>query len=165
MGGWTVAQGATAVRESLYVGGYLGVMPVLRDTFAAQPAFRQLPDGSATVAAGVSAGLLAAVASQPADTIKTRMQVRNQYCEGLLVSAALQQSPQSKIEDMEFILRFGRAPCSIAMESLDSLYTFPLSARTKRPTSLSSELQAFLDPKAVPEYATLRSTAAHVMQV
>ncbi len=76
MGGAAAAQGATAVRDSLYTGGYLGVMPVLREVFAAQPAFQQMPDGSATAAAGVTAGLLAATASQPADTIKTRMQVR-----------------------------------------------------------------------------------------
>lgn len=72
---YALLQAATAVRESLYTGGYLGVMPALRDVFAAQPSFQQLPDGSATIAAGVTAGLLAATASQPADTIKTRMQV------------------------------------------------------------------------------------------
>ncbi len=50
------------------------MMPVLRDVFQKQPAFQSLPEGSATAAAGVTAGLLAATASQPADTVKTRMQ-------------------------------------------------------------------------------------------
>lgn len=89
--------GATAMRESLYVGGYMGLMPALRDFLAVQPSFQQLPNGSAIAAAGVTAGLLAAAASQPADTVKTRM-------------------------------------------------------------------QALLDSKAAPEYATLRSTISHVTQ-
>jgi hypothetical protein len=64
-------QTPTIARESLYTCGYLGVVPVLRDVLLQ----RQWSEGTATMTAAVSGGLLAAIASQPPDTIKTRMQV------------------------------------------------------------------------------------------
>lgn len=64
-------QTPTLARESLYTCGYLGVVPVLRDALVQ----RQYPEGTATIAAAITGGLFAATASQPPDTIKTRMQV------------------------------------------------------------------------------------------
>jgi hypothetical protein len=65
---------ATVLRESLYASGYLAVAPLLRGVLEQQPAVANLPGGP-TVVSGVAAGLLATVCTQPADTIKTRMQV------------------------------------------------------------------------------------------
>jgi hypothetical protein len=65
-------QTPTIARESLYTCGYLGVVPVLRDSLQQQG----WSEGTAKITAAVSGGLLAAIASQPPDTIKTRMQVR-----------------------------------------------------------------------------------------
>ena len=65
---------ATVVRESLYATGYLAVAPLLREVLAQQPAVRDLPGGP-FVLSGVAAGLLATVCTQPADTVKTRLQV------------------------------------------------------------------------------------------
>ncbi|KAI3435642.1 hypothetical protein D9Q98_001700 [Chlorella vulgaris] len=64
---------ATVLRESLYASGYLAVAPLLRGVLEQQPAVANLPGGP-TVVSGVAAGLLATVCTQPADTIKTRMQ-------------------------------------------------------------------------------------------
>lgn len=64
-------QTPTIARESLYTCGYLGVVPVLRDSLQQQG----WSEGTAKITAAVSGGLLAAIASQPPDTIKTRMQV------------------------------------------------------------------------------------------
>lgn len=66
--------GATVLRESLYASGYLAVAPLLREALQQQPAVADLPGGPLVVS-GVAAGLLATVCTQPADTIKTRMQV------------------------------------------------------------------------------------------
>ena len=70
-------QSATVMRESLYAAGYLGVCPLLREYFEARPGgiVGSVP-GGALVVSSVAAGLLATVTTQPADTIKTRMQVR-----------------------------------------------------------------------------------------
>lgn len=68
-----ILQSAGFVRESLYVAGYLGVVPLLRAKLNTIPSIRDLP-GGALVISGVLSGLLATVTTQPADTIKTRMQ-------------------------------------------------------------------------------------------
>lgn len=64
---------ATMARESLYACGYLAVAPLLREALEAQPAMSHVPGGP-LVLSGLAAGMLATVATQPADTIKTRMQ-------------------------------------------------------------------------------------------
>ncbi|KAL4458201.1 hypothetical protein ABPG75_013066 [Micractinium tetrahymenae] len=64
---------ATVARESLYACGYLAVAPLLREVLQRQPAVADVPGGP-LVLSGIAAGLLATVATQPADTIKTRMQ-------------------------------------------------------------------------------------------
>lgn len=76
MGALKVYKGlsATILRESLYASGYLAVAPLLREALARQPALADVPGGPMVVS-GVLAGVLATVATQPADTIKTRMQV------------------------------------------------------------------------------------------
>ena len=66
-------QSATFCRESLYAAGYLGVMPLLRDKLEEIPSVQSIPGGPLVVS-GIAAGLLATVTTQPADTIKTRMQ-------------------------------------------------------------------------------------------
>ncbi|GAB4822202.1 hypothetical protein N2152v2_009248 [Parachlorella kessleri] len=65
--------GATVIRESLYTASYLGIFPVLRDFVDQQTPVGGVPGGPLVVA-GISAGLLGATATHPADTIKTRMQ-------------------------------------------------------------------------------------------
>jgi len=72
-----VAQTATAMRESIYTSGYLGVVPVFREYLQQLPSMRQYPESVPTIVSAISGGLFAAFASQPADTIKTRMQVRH----------------------------------------------------------------------------------------
>ena len=57
-----------------YACGYLAVAPLLRKKLAEQEAIAAVP-GAPLVLSGITAGLLATVATQPADTIKTRMQV------------------------------------------------------------------------------------------
>jgi hypothetical protein len=64
---------ATVMRESLYASGYLAVAPMLRGVLQQQPAVANLPGGP-LILSGIAAGLLATVCTQPADTIKTRMQ-------------------------------------------------------------------------------------------
>jgi hypothetical protein len=61
------------MRESLYAAGYLGVMPLMRRHLDEAPVIKDLPGGPLLVS-GIAAGLLATVTTQPADTIKTRMQ-------------------------------------------------------------------------------------------
>lgn len=87
---------ATILRESLYASGYLAVAPMLREVLAEQPALAGVPGGPLVVS-GIAAGLLATVCTQPADTIKTRMQVGRgrgtafapASCVGLICSAWL----------------------------------------------------------------------------
>lgn len=64
---------ATILRESLYATGYLAIAPILREALSKQPAVQDIPGGP-YVLSGIIAGLIATVSSQPADTIKTRMQ-------------------------------------------------------------------------------------------
>jgi hypothetical protein len=64
---------ATILRESLYATGYLAIAPILREALSTQPAVQDIPGGP-YVLSGIIAGLIATVSSQPADTIKTRMQ-------------------------------------------------------------------------------------------
>lgn len=61
------------MRESLYAAGYLGVMPLLRSNLQEVTFINNIPGGPLIVS-GIAAGLLATVSTQPADTIKTRMQ-------------------------------------------------------------------------------------------
>ena len=61
------------MRESLYAAGYLGLMPIMRAKLEETPSVRQLPGGPLIIS-GLAAGVLATVTTQPADTIKTRMQ-------------------------------------------------------------------------------------------
>lgn len=69
------AQNPTIVREAIFTGAYLGVIPILRermektwpDVFASRPV-------TSMALASVLAGVGAAVATQPFDTVKTRMQ-------------------------------------------------------------------------------------------
>ncbi|KAK9824556.1 hypothetical protein WJX72_011293 [[Myrmecia] bisecta] len=64
----------TAVRESVYTAGYLGLMPVLSEILSGHPAMQQFPAGTPLLLSGLTAGLAAALLTQPADTAKTRMQ-------------------------------------------------------------------------------------------
>lgn len=61
------------MRESLYASCYLGLMPLMQARLQAMPSVNDLPGGPLVVS-GLAAGLLATVSTQPADTIKTRMQ-------------------------------------------------------------------------------------------
>jgi hypothetical protein len=63
----------TVIRESLYVAGYIGIVPIFREKCSHIPVLKDTP-GAPLVASGVAAGLLATVSTQPVDTIKTRMQ-------------------------------------------------------------------------------------------
>ncbi len=71
-----VAQGVTVVRESTYTSCYLGLAPVLREYLEKQPAVREVHPAAPILLSGTAAGIISALATQPPDTIKTRMQVR-----------------------------------------------------------------------------------------
>ncbi|BAM82264.1 carnitine carrier Crc1p [Cyanidioschyzon merolae strain 10D] len=62
---------ATAIREGIYTGGYLGLAPVLRAEIEARTGG---PGVVAFASSGIIAGVVAASASQWADTIKTIQQ-------------------------------------------------------------------------------------------
>jgi Mitochondrial carrier protein len=63
------------MRDSIYTACYLGVCPMLREFLEQHPSMEPYPTGTPLLVSGVAAGLTATVATQPADTIKTRMQV------------------------------------------------------------------------------------------
>merc|ERR1711939_614381 len=60
-------------REAIYTGAYLGTMPALLAALSQSEQFKDSPHAAFTVA-GISCGLGAVVATQPLDTIKTRIQ-------------------------------------------------------------------------------------------
>ncbi|KAK9805324.1 hypothetical protein WJX73_002241 [Symbiochloris irregularis] len=64
----------TAVRDSLYTAGYLGVCPVLHEYVQNMDSFKGRSPTVQFLAAGITAGLLGAIITHPADTIKTRQQ-------------------------------------------------------------------------------------------
>lgn len=62
---------AAAIRDSFYVGSYLGATPLLREHLQANyPVARDNP-AVAKIASGLSAGLIAVVLSHPFDTVRT----------------------------------------------------------------------------------------------
>jgi len=65
----------TAIRESLFTCGYLGLGPVIKEQLMKKmpEVFGDQPVGAALLGS-IIAGLMAAALTQPADTIKTRMQ-------------------------------------------------------------------------------------------
>lgn len=65
----------TIVREAVFTGAYLGVVPVMREQLVASwpETFGEKPVTSMVVSS-VTAGIAAAVLTQPFDTVKTRMQ-------------------------------------------------------------------------------------------
>jgi hypothetical protein len=83
--GW---QTATAIREAVYTGSYLGLCPVLKHYLDKKRLLEGYPPGSSLVAAGISAGLFAAFATQPFDTAKTRMQafLNTKVCQDLIIT-------------------------------------------------------------------------------
>lgn len=68
--GWT----PMLMRESLYTAAYLGLMPVLRGALESSELAGALPESAPLLVAGITAGVVGATASHPADTVKTRMQ-------------------------------------------------------------------------------------------
>lgn len=66
----------TVAREALWVGSYLGLVPVLQDELGK---IEPLADSPYTVwaLAASSAGLIGGTLTHPLDSIKTRMQVRH----------------------------------------------------------------------------------------
>ena len=71
----TLMQGLTACRDGLYTAGYLGVSPVLQQLLAESSALQGASPTTVFVTAGMASGFLAALVTQPVDTIKTRVQV------------------------------------------------------------------------------------------
>lgn len=126
-------QPITMMRESLYAAGYLGVAPLLREALEQQPGVRSMPGGP-LILSGISAGLLATVTTQPADTIKTRMQV------GHLVAAT--------------------RVCTGAASSFAAFHFLPLHL-APHPFLLSG--QAFPDAAIHPEYRSTLSTVRHIV--
>lgn len=63
----------TVYREALWVGSYLGLVPVLTNTFSQLEALKEHPTAT-WAAASISTGIIAGTITHPLDTIKTRMQ-------------------------------------------------------------------------------------------
>eukprot|EP00798_Chlamydomonas_sp_ICE-L_P025739 gene25739-11399_t len=64
-----------SMREMLYAGSYLGLCPILMEVLDKNESFQKtMPKGSSLIVAGLTGGIFGAVASQPFDTVKTRMQ-------------------------------------------------------------------------------------------
>ncbi|MEW5318667.1 MAG: hypothetical protein WDW38_009872 [Sanguina aurantia] len=71
-----MARGITPAigRETLYAMGYLGLFPVLEGVLDERLKGKGLPESTSMIAAGLTGGVFAAMASHPFDTCKTRMQ-------------------------------------------------------------------------------------------
>ena len=68
-------QNPTVVRESIFTGAYLGVIPVVREKMTSMwPDVWSHNQVGATVVASLMAGVAATTVTHPFDTIKTRMQ-------------------------------------------------------------------------------------------
>ena len=70
-----------ALREAVYVAGYLGTAPLATSFLQQLPALEGRPD-AALVLGGMASGAAAAVLTQPLDTVKTRMQANLVDAEG-----------------------------------------------------------------------------------
>ncbi len=64
----------TATRDGLVTAGYLGLSPVMTTSLEKTSLASHSP-AITQVCAGIASGVVAAFLTQPADTIKTRMQV------------------------------------------------------------------------------------------
>lgn len=74
---FSALQSMAASRDGLYTAGYLGVCPALQEQLQKLTVFEKAPPAVTFVIAGITAGISAAIVTHPADTIKTRMQVRS----------------------------------------------------------------------------------------
>eukprot|EP01026_Neomeris_dumetosa_P029931 TRINITY_DN24087_c0_g2_i3.p1 TRINITY_DN24087_c0_g2~~TRINITY_DN24087_c0_g2_i3.p1 ORF type:complete len:287 (-),score=21.82 TRINITY_DN24087_c0_g2_i3:245-1105(-) len=72
----TITKGldATMSREAIYCAGYLGVAPVLKEAMDSWTSLEGVPASTKVLFSGIVGGVIAALFSQPFDTIKTRMQ-------------------------------------------------------------------------------------------
>ena len=150
---------ATVMRESLYASGYLAVAPMLRGVLQQQPAVANLPGGP-LILSGIAAGLLATVCTQPADTIKTRMQASPLCLLLLLVWLACRicrlhawlkwQVPSLSRMRLR-VAAPSLMPCSPPCPACSSRLCAPL-------------VQAFPDAATHPEYRSLLSTTQHIVR-
>eukprot|EP00931_Biecheleriopsis_adriatica_P060952 TRINITY_DN36621_c0_g1_i1.p1 TRINITY_DN36621_c0_g1~~TRINITY_DN36621_c0_g1_i1.p1 ORF type:complete len:326 (+),score=50.89 TRINITY_DN36621_c0_g1_i1:54-980(+) len=69
--GFGIGYTMTAIREGIFVCGYMAALPILRQSLTQR---WDIPEPAATASAGVIAGVVSAVLSHPADTLKTRIQ-------------------------------------------------------------------------------------------
>lgn len=64
----------TCIRESGWTGCFLGLAPVIKDALQHDSQFFRQSEVAATAMASILSGQMAAIATQPADVIKTRLQ-------------------------------------------------------------------------------------------